>query len=480
MDDTELDQLCRLGLRIEELLGGAVDVEWGFARGQLVVFQARPMDEPRADQRLAQARSAEIERLDRCRRELGTRLWVPHNLGETLTAPTPLTWDLLSRFMSGRGGFGRLYRSLGYAPSRRVCEHGFLDLIAGRIYADPDRLVEMFCDGLPFGYDLAALRTNPRLIDRSPSCFAPERTDALWLFRLPAILWTMRRAARRLKREAPQAAERFDQQTLPAFRAYVERELACDLRQLADRDLAAVLDQRCDRVLDEFGAEFLRPGLFAGLAVTALETRLVKLLGPEDGGRCVRALVSGLETDADVAPEAWLYRVAQGQCSLSEFLERFGHRGPNELELAAPRWREIPDEAARWAEWLRESAAPDPAQLQARAADDRDRTTRLLPDLLQAQGAGSFAKLAVAEAEAAQRLLPYREKARHYWMTGYALIRDAIREIARRRGLDNEHFLSASGRSPSVFVRHRPVARHHSPTARAVALAAEAGGAGRN
>ena len=193
-------------------------------------------------------------------------------------------------------------------------------------------------------------------------------------------------------------------------------------------------------MLDEFGAEFLRPGLFAGLAVTALETRLVSLLGPEDGSRCVRTLVSGLETDADAAPEAWFHRLAQGQIGLSEFLEGCGHRGPNEFELAAGRWREIPDQAVRWANWLRESAAADPAELRARAAHDRIRAMRLLPETLRAAGAGSFAGRVVEEAEAAQRLLPYRERARHYWLMGYGLIRDAVQEIARRSGLDDGIF----------------------------------------
>lgn len=437
---SELNQLCRLGLRIEQLLGGDVDVEWGLTQGQLVVFQARLVDEPQADRRLAQVRSAQIERLERCRRELGTRIWVPHNLGDTLTAPTTLTWELIRRLTSGRGAFGRLYRSLGYAPSRRVCEHGFLELIAGRIYADPDRLVEMFCDGLPLGYDLAALRADPRLIERSPTCFAPERTDALWLFRLPAILWTMGRAARRLRSEAPRAAERFDQQILPAFRAYVDHERARRLPELDDPGLVAVLDERCGQVLDEFGAEFLRPGLFAGLAVTDLETRLVRTLGPQEGSRCVRALVSGLDAETDATPEAWLYRLAHGQSGLPEFLERAGHRAPNELELAAPRWREIPDEAIRWADWLLASGAPDPAELRARAAQDRIQTMRTLPEKLRAAGASSLASPVAESVKAAQQLLPYREKARHFWLMGYALIRDAVREIARRCGLDDGIF----------------------------------------
>ena len=33
---------------------------------------------------------------------------------------------------------------------------------------DPDRLAEIFCAGLPLGYDLAALRAEPRLLERGP------------------------------------------------------------------------------------------------------------------------------------------------------------------------------------------------------------------------------------------------------------------------------------------------------------------------
>jgi hypothetical protein len=123
-----------------------------------------------------------------------------------------------------------LYRSLGYVPSRRVCQQGFLELIAGRIYADPDRLAEMFCDGWPLGYDPAALRSNPRLIDRSPTCFAPERTDA-WLFRCGDLRTMCGRAA---DESEASGGGTIRPATLPAP-AYVERERA-SLRQLADRD----------------------------------------------------------------------------------------------------------------------------------------------------------------------------------------------------------------------------------------------------
>ncbi len=55
-----------------------------------------------------------------------------HNLGETLTAPTPLTWELIGHFMN-RGGFIQLYRDLGFVPSKRVIQDGFLELICGKV-----------------------------------------------------------------------------------------------------------------------------------------------------------------------------------------------------------------------------------------------------------------------------------------------------------------------------------------------------------
>ena len=45
-------------------------------------------------------------------------------------------------FMSGAGGLGRAYRSLGFHPSKRVDRYGILDLICGRIYVNLNREVE--------------------------------------------------------------------------------------------------------------------------------------------------------------------------------------------------------------------------------------------------------------------------------------------------------------------------------------------------
>ncbi len=440
LDSPQLSQLYVLATQVEKLLGGPVDVEWGYAAGQAWLFQARPMDRPGVVEQRARFRAEEILRLKNSARQHGTRLWVRHSLGETLSAPTPLTWDLVRRWMSGSGGYGRLYRSLGYSPLRRVCDDGFLELVAGRVCADPDRLAELFNVGLPLGYDLTALRADPRWLERGPTCLMPERADAWLLLRLPTVIWTLWRATRRLKCEPVRVVERWERQVLPPYLSYVQQQRREDLASLSDRELAAVLEQRCGRVLDEFAAEALRPSFFAGLAMHALENSLVRLMGESEGSRYARDLVLGLAESPTTAWEVGLYRVAQGQSSVQQFLAMFGHRGPEEMELSAPRWREIPDQLARLAIWLRNADTPDPESLRQQAAHDRQRAWDSLANRLADHGASAFTGAVQRAAERAQQLLPHRASARHAFLLGYELIRQAVQEIGRRLGWGDDVF----------------------------------------
>ena len=182
-------------------------------------------------------------------------------------------------------------------------------------------------------------------------------------------------------------------------------------------------------------------------------------MGPQEGSRVARDLVLGLAEPPAAACEGALYRVGQGQVTMAEFLEQFGHRGPGEMELAAPRWREIPDQLEHLAAWLRETGAPDPETLRERAAQERERTQQSLGELLGRHGASSFASAVEREARQAQQLLPYRESARDALLRGYELIRQAVNEIARRLESGRRSFFSAlrgTSSIPGSATRRRP------------------------
>lgn len=420
LNDQQIAELSRLALRIEQHYGHAIDLEWGWAEGQFALLQARPIRERPQTDDLEPVRLAEISRV-RLLAGKDRKVWVLHNLAETLPAPTPLTWDIVRQFMRGDGGFGRLYQSLGHRPSRRVREEGFLELIGGRIYADPQRLAELFWDGLPLAYDLDALLVNPALLDQAPLRFDADRATSRFLTTLPANLWGMWRAGGNMQSAARDARRRFEAR-LPDWLAYVKQERARELDAMSDTSLIALLHQRIEDVLDDFGPESLRPGFFGGLAYDCLRTTLVRFMDSA-GAELADRLTSGLQQGTTMEQDSMLQRVARQEATLEDFLARFGHRAAGEMELAQPRWREDPQAIEQLIEHLRRSGGNH---------SHRGEEPISLPEQMRRFGFSSLREQVEADLALARELLPYRETGKHYLMMGYELLRQVTELLARR------------------------------------------------
>jgi len=89
---------------------------------------------------------------------------------------------------------------------------------------------------------------------------------------------------------------------------------------------------------------WLMGGAAAPLEATMkLKKELTELVGEADAN----TLFSSLSTDDDLlaslGPVVGVARVAQGKMSRAEYLQRYGHRGPQEAELSMPRPAEDPD-----------------------------------------------------------------------------------------------------------------------------------------
>ncbi len=163
----ELRKLWEMGQRVEAVFGAGQDVEWAFdGAGELFCLQVRAITTlGGGGSRVAEeALAEEIKGRLIALRATGRGEWARHNLGETLPAPTPLTWSVWRcrrKHERGRGGYGELYRMAGFVPGEAVRAEGFLELIGGRIYMDLSRGPEMFCEACPLAYDVARLRRRP-------------------------------------------------------------------------------------------------------------------------------------------------------------------------------------------------------------------------------------------------------------------------------------------------------------------------------
>jgi rifampicin phosphotransferase len=437
LSSSQVEELARLALRIEEHFGHPVDIEWGWAAGKFALLQARSIRGLDVLRAVEPTRLEEIDRLQHISKDQ-RRMWVTHNLGETLRFPTPLTWDLVRGFMNGDGGFGLLYQHLGYRPSRRVRSEGFLDLIGGRIYADPDRLAELFWEGMPLAYDLEALTADKSVLDRAPTQFDAAKADGLFLWRLPRNLWGMWRVSRNLKRGRRDAKAHFERDVLPAFLRQIAAQRSENLQTLNDEAIIGHLRQRCTEHLGPFAAQSLRPGFFGGMAFATVEGMLTQLMGEQGGCELARTLTLALEGDVTFEQDALLFKVAEGQADLATFVERFGHRAAGEMELAVPRWREQPHYLEQTLGRLRANRGRPPEEIHRESAERYRQARAALPDTLKQWGGSCFREQIEQDLDEARALLPYRESGKFYLMMGYEQLRRTIEELARRWGLGRD------------------------------------------
>lgn len=439
LTDAQVKELASIALNVEKHFGFPVDIEWGFEKGRFALLQSRPVRGLDVARDVEEGRKEEIARL----REAvggGHRVWIVHNLAETLPAPRPLTWDIVRKFMSGDGGYGLMYRDFGYRPSKRVRDEGFLELICGRICTDPDRASELFWEGLPVRYDNDEILESPAVLEAAPARFDAARADEKFLLRLPGTLWGMIRCRSLTKKARREAVRRFREVVLPPYLEYVREKREQDLSELGTEALLREVHDRVTRIMDDFGKESLKPGYFGGIARAQLGERLAQLMGASEGERLTQVLTSGLEGNATVEQNAMLYHVARGEQSREAFLEQYGHRAVGEMELANPRYREDHSffDQMGPADELGEEQSPE--ALHRKNAQKREEAMNKLPELLKEYGGSCFREELESMAREAQELLPYREIGKHYLMMGYELIRLALLEVGQRFGTGDDVF----------------------------------------
>ncbi len=114
LDDETASRLAGLGLEVERVLGGPLDIEWGARGGEIWLLQARAVTT------LQQGRGSSFEE---------RQVWTNAGAGEVLPdVVTPMTWSLLRLFC--RDYLDGSFRACGM----RMKFEQAIGLIAGRVY----------------------------------------------------------------------------------------------------------------------------------------------------------------------------------------------------------------------------------------------------------------------------------------------------------------------------------------------------------
>jgi phosphohistidine swiveling domain-containing protein len=437
LDGPRLAELAALGRRVEAFYGQPRDVEWAWAEGRFWLLQARPITAAGAAER-EQVRREEIAALA-ARAEPSGTVWSRYNIPEGMPEPTLMTWALVSHLLSGRGGCGLMYRDLGYAP-RKVPEECTYDLVAGRVYCNLSREARRLSDWLPRVFPFDALKANPSQALAPQSKRDPARAGGLfWLFlplRLPFIAAASVRRMLRLATLSGTFAARFRNEILPPFVSEIERAAAEDWSKLDASALLERLFYWSKRTLDDYARESLKSTVLATMARAGLEAWLTRKLGVARARTALGELSMGVRPDAEADLAGALRGLMEGQLDRSTFLERFGHRGPHDMELAQPRW--IEDAAAL-------DSLPSPAQTTEPSVADAWEKIAVEAKL------SSLERTALEpQVRSLQTYLCLRETAKHYFMRGYSLLRRALLELDRRHRLHDGIFFLTPEELPAL------------------------------
>lgn len=429
----QLVELTRLGKQIEEYYGQPRDIEWAWADGRAYILQARPITAITASE-IEAVKQTEIARISAMTHRGGT-IWARYNLSEVLPTPTPMSWSIVQQLVSGSGGFGTMYRALGFDPDPLLNERGFIDLIAGRPYVNLSLEPKLYFRDFPYAHDFARIKANPSLaMYPTPTAHAKAATSRTW-WRLPAIFLRMWLAGRRMKRCAASQAARLESEIYPTFKAKVLAARSTDLMKLSTAKVIEFIHQWIDLALVKFASQSLQPSMFAATAMQEIKEILAPMLGEEGAAAEAQALMIGVHPPADCDLPDGLQSLADRTLSRQDFMERFGHRGPDEMELASPRWSE--DAMALPASSATKEATHAQSRIQI-----ADRLPLLAEALMLDRGEQRKLERSVATA---RKYLSLREASKHYLIMGLSLIRGALLELGRRTNLgDGVFFLELS------------------------------------
>ena len=453
-------------LRMEDKFGFAVDCEWGHSKYfGTDTFQIRPITNGTAaisaDLRTSVILAARAT-MSKSLRNLALRgvpieenFWSDQNIAEIITEkPSRTAFSLFTYiFAHGHGGIFNGRNQMGYDIGNELTD-GFFELIGGhpRCSIVHDALTYRL-RGIPLKdyttgfvqYYLDKIKADPTLAnypevvlyEQNPSLqFLQELYGNSKALRYHGVYLNFMGNIRRF--ETSLAAE-VEAGFLRRFRSYISRQRReiNDLENASLDALAAKAFQIAHDLRRRSCVVFVKVNRLGFFSFARLRQTLKQAFGEQNGVELLNQVTAYVE-GSPLRLNDSLNKYTKGVVSLAEILNEFGHLGPNELEIANPRYRDNPDLLIRLADAIGTEPV-DEAATRAKADRIAEQCAKQLPD----------PETFLRDLQVARTYLGLRETVKFHFLMQYDLLRQLLVLIGKRLNLGPEIFEL----TPAEFLR---------------------------
>ncbi|TNF25591.1 MAG: phosphoenolpyruvate synthase [Deltaproteobacteria bacterium] len=332
----QIQQLLQAARLVEEKYQDDFDMEWAIDKnGDVFILQARPITAKGSISNLKKLATDELDRLKK-KNSLDT-VWDGQTFAEWTVAPSSFTRQLWAKAFTKGGSFDTALRELGYLGFRK-CSDDFsiLDSVFGKSYINLNKLGDLYFGSIP--YDIEPL-PRPHLR------FNFLKISAQVIFNTPITMFRMLKVglsintSRRKHLDAAKSA-------LVEFSTKMKRPNDPNLyHDWADDVLMERIEKEC-HVFSTYTLTW--PFILISLTETTLQTMmslLKSIVSEEEASQLIKQW-----TGQGIKTETWeMGQYFKKACARKElrpmFLERYGHRGPGELDLNSKRWIELGEDA---------------------------------------------------------------------------------------------------------------------------------------
>lgn len=464
--DEVIDELRHLALQLETECGFDVDVEWGIPqqKREPEIFQVRPITlghTHTANNLRLQTIVEAVAMMARSKRDLHSRgvsvsgnVWSDQNIAEIITDhPSQMAFGIFTYiFAHGEGGIRVGRNQMGYDVGPELTD-GFFELIGGRprcsiahdalTYRIKGIPLDDYISGFVQRY-LVKIAEDPRLANYPEVVLYeqnPSEEHLIQLFgeergkRYARIYQEFFAGIRLLE---GQVAREFSEGFLPKFRQYIHKRRSelSSLKDMTLGELVSVAQSLLDHLRTTSCVMFVRVNRLGFFAYARLLRKLAALLSEVEGRHALDVITAGLAEDASSQFNVRLADYRDKRIGLEQLLGEFGHLGPNELEIANPRFRDQVPLLIH----LAENIKGDPREeLRKRSWESRLKCGQVLGQCAEDPNHGSqSARELRADIEAAKRYLPMREVSKFHFLMEYDLLRRVLIALTHQLGIEEE------------------------------------------